>query len=382
LKNKKIVGIVLPYLKSRGTERQALVIGEGFVNEGFGVILLVYQGWGLDHMYTSFKSKGIKVINVGRPIGVGKKSISYLRILSLISKIISLRCDILISRAAMTNRVTGIAGFLTYRPVVSVLSTAVSSKDIQKTIFLGYFYSIREYFKLGFPQKIVTVSIEGAERFKLSYPLVQSKVLAIQNGIEKASCTKKYEKKTSIKNPLKFCYVGSIDINRKGLDILIKAFSLLLKKDQFCNARLVIIGSGQDEDLMMKKVINEGLSEHVDLVGEVTDPLKYMQKTDVFILPSRREGLPNALLEAMSIGMPVIASNCDTGPREVITSDLDGILVETENVQSLMLAMSKLLTDHSLRAKLGKSAIQTIEKKHSMKLMQLEYINLIKNYLG
>ena len=69
------VGIVLPYLKSRGTELQALRISEGLIRNNVNVVLFVIQGWGDTKMYNLFKKIGVKVVNVGKPNNIGEKHI-------------------------------------------------------------------------------------------------------------------------------------------------------------------------------------------------------------------------------------------------------------------------------------------------------------------
>lgn len=78
-----IIGIVLPYLKSRGTEKQALRLASGFIERGADVVLFVVQGWGLEGMYRDFENYGVRVVNVGPELNAGKKKVNLDRVFSL-----------------------------------------------------------------------------------------------------------------------------------------------------------------------------------------------------------------------------------------------------------------------------------------------------------
>ena len=104
----------------------------------------------------------------------------------------------------------------------------------------------------------------------------------------------------------------------KGLWHLIKAFSLLC--GQHDHVRLQIIGAG---DYQQARALCDdlGIAEHVAFTGVKKNPFPYVARTDLYVLSSNHEGFPNALLEAMALGRPVIAADCKTGPREIVLSE-------------------------------------------------------------
>lgn len=107
----------------------------------------------------------------------------------------------------------------------------------------------------------------------------------------------------------------------KGQWHLVRAFSEVIKK--IPNAFLIIIGSGELEDYLKDLVSGYGLIESVYFTGHVANPYKYMVQADVFVLPSLYEGFPNALAEAVCLGLPCIATDFRTGARELLSPDKD-----------------------------------------------------------
>ena len=145
-------------------------------------------------------------------------------------------------------------------------------------------------------------------------------------------------------NVVRIVFVGSIELDRKGLDVLIDAVEILLKKSVPL-FRLLIVGDGPDLSLLRDLVVSKGLGSTVEFFGESESPFDIMRKSDLLVLPSRREGLPNVMLEAMSCGVCVIASSCPVGPSEVIVHCENGWLVPVGDAAALAKGMRTLISD-------------------------------------
>ena len=130
-------------------------------------------------------------------------------------------------------------------------------------------------------------------------------------------------------------------IEPKGFDLLIRAFSGL--KDRFPNWILQILGEGPERPKLVSRSQTLGVSDRVQLPGIVKDPLCFLKRSQLFVLSSLFEGFPNALLEAMACGLPVIATDCPSGPRDIIRNGENGVLVPPGNVEFLMDAMIRLI---------------------------------------
>lgn len=137
----------------------------------------------------------------------------------------------------------------------------------------------------------------------------------------------------------------------KGFADLIAAIGYL--RDRGRHARLLILGEGPQRPELESLIAKLDLADRIDLAGHVENPLAVFAQASLFVLSSRVEGLPNVLVEAMMAGCPVIATDCPTGPREVLDDGRFGLLVPVGDVQGLAAAISTMLespTDPALLA--------------------------------
>lgn len=139
----------------------------------------------------------------------------------------------------------------------------------------------------------------------------------------------------------------------KGFDMLVRAFAQVAQ--QFDDWNLVILGEGAEREPLGDLARHLAIDGRLSLPGVVRDPERVMAQSDLFVLPSRYEGFPNALLEAMAIGMAVISTET-TGATEIIQDNLNGLLVPIDDVAALARAMARLMGDGGARATLGEAA--------------------------
>ena len=200
------------------------------------------------------------------------------------------------------------------------------------------------------------------------------------------------EEKAIIRNNLKLptnkfiiLFVGSI-LKRKGIDTLTDAFikACQERSDLF----LVIIGLINDKELyklLIRSLEDQNLNDKFIFTGLLQDKAflaNYYRSADLFVLPSRREGLPNSLLEAMSSGLPVIASFISE-LKNTINNGENGIFFPTENSLILKDEILRIVQDPIIATRLGDNARRYILKKHSYVIWQSRiatlYKNLVKN---
>ena len=116
----------------------------------------------------------------------------------------------------------------------------------------------------------------------------------------------------------------------------------------------------QIEKLLKKKIQELQLIDKVILMGHQANPYKYIAQSELFVLSTFNEGLPLVLLEAMACACPVISSNCDFGPREIIEDGKSGILVPVNEPRPMADAMIKVINNRNLQTYLINNALQTI----------------------
>ncbi|MBX7483387.1 glycosyltransferase family 4 protein [Qipengyuania qiaonensis] len=158
---------------------------------------------------------------------------------------------------------------------------------------------------------------------------------------------------------LRMVAVGRLT-EQKGFDILLDAFAAL--GTRAANWRLEIFGEGPLRGALEAQIARLDIADKVQLAGNSAAPGAWVENADLFILSSRYEGFPNVLGEAMAAGLPVIASNCEFGPAEMIEHGRSGLLVPPEDVDALSRTMQVCIEDAELRELLGTTAKSAIGK--------------------
>jgi len=142
--------------------------------------------------------------------------------------------------------------------------------------------------------------------------------------------------------------------HQKGFDLLIRAFSGI--KEQFPEWRLVIIGTGPEGPALLRLTEQLDLRDRIEFHAPVKNVESWMSRAGLVVQPSRFEGFPNVVLEAMGMGAAVISADCRSGPAEIIRDDINGRLVPVEDVVTLGKVMSQLLSLPEERSRLGDEA--------------------------
>lgn len=148
--------------------------------------------------------------------------------------------------------------------------------------------------------------------------------------------------------------------SEKGFDILLQSFA----RSQLAKSgwHLIILGEGPERKRLEQLKSALGLNGFVELPGVVSDPESYMKLGAIFVLSSRYEGFPNALLEAMAMGMAVVSHDCESGPSELIRHGQNGLLVRSGDVESISQTLVDLASDPAWRYRLGTTAMEVRDR--------------------
>ena len=221
--------------------------------------------------------------------------------------------------------------------------------------------------------KIVVLS-ETAKNF--FSPKLQSRISIIPN----AALPPKVEKNISGQQLAKPAMIAAGRLaEEKRFDLLLQAFAKI--KDRHPQWTLTILGEGELRPELESLREQLGLCDRVYLPGAVKNLYEFLQQADLFVMSSRFEGFPNALCEAMACGLPVISTDCPSGPREIIRDGVDGILVPNEDVEALSSAMDRLMSDEKERQRLAVRATEVIERFSLEKVMGM-WEAVIKEAIG
>lgn len=145
----------------------------------------------------------------------------------------------------------------------------------------------------------------------------------------------------------------------KGFDLLIDSWAML--EPYYPEWKLMIAGEGEDREKLERKARGAGL-KNIVFAGRVKEIERLYQKAAFFVFPSRDEGFPMVLLEAMGFSLPAVSYSCKTGPGEIISDGRDGFLVELGQIEAFAEKMETLMRDENLRKKMGQNAGEVIRR--------------------
>lgn len=147
----------------------------------------------------------------------------------------------------------------------------------------------------------------------------------------------------------------------KGLDNLIDIVTVIFKKNS--DWHLKILGDGKEGRKILENIIREnGIEDRVTLTGLRSDVREIMQKSEIFVLPSKMEGLPMVLIEAMSQGMVCISYDCISGPSEIITNNVDGVLIKDQDKNEMTIRLEDLVNNYQLRERIRSNTPLSLDK--------------------
>jgi len=348
---KKIM-LIVPSLIKGGVERVVSILSKE-LSKYYDIYVIVY------HRPIEYKIGG-SLINLETPTGSFWRKIknTFFRIMKLKRLIRKISPEFIVS--FMGN----LQPILTFKPVIVSIRNNPDFFPLYRKFLLNTIY------KFPNVKKIITCSLEIEKKLSSNYNLKNTKTIYNPLNLDYIA------KELLAPKPFEFDYILAIGrLNRqKGFDILIKSFA---KSDLKNMIKLVILGEGKERKNLVKLIVELDLKSQVLLFGKVVNPFIYMKYAKFLISSSRYEGFGNILLEALACRTPVIATNCETGPSEIIESEENGILVPVEDEEALKLAMEKLFHNKGLYNKLKANSSKSVEK-YCIENIVKDWINLFE----
>lgn len=268
---------------------------------------------------------------------------NYKRVLKLRDILKKTQPDVLISFITDANLIALFASIgLGTKVIVSDRVDPFSEKSFTnpiKILIKRYLYRL---------SSSVVIQTKGSAVYYEKW-LSSKKIIIINNPIQTIFC--KDPVLTNTKENI-ILSVGRL-VHQKNFEMLIKSFSQVSRS----NWRLVIVGEGKQREMLTQLIEEYKMGHCISLVGGTEHIIDWYKKASIFVLPSRFEGYPNALIEAMAMGLCVISTNCNYGPSEIINHGENGILIKSNSIGELKIALEMLIMDEESRNILGNKAM-------------------------
>lgn len=249
--------------------------------------------------------------------------------------------DIMISNMSLPNIISIVARFLSGRsfPLLLVEHSTPSIKYKDSKLILKLIpFLMRVTYR--FADQVISVSKDAAADLQKLLKYNGNKIKSIYNPIVDPQLDDLMEKSVDHKwldNKSKGYYKVVIGVGRleevKNFRLLIEAFYEVYKVDP--QTRLIILGEGSQRPMLEELIDKLNLTDVVDLIGFVENPYSYLKRSSLFVLSSNLEGLPTVLIEALACGVPIVSTNCQSGPKEILDDGKYGQLVPIKDKEKL-----------------------------------------------
>ena len=346
------ITFVISSLSSGGAERVLVLLAQAFLSKAYQVNVITLSTKN-DDFYTLPAGAGRLALGIlgdsVNPLSAIVNNLS--RLSKLRTAICSTKPDVVISFATETNILTILSLLQTGIPVI-----ATEHCD-PNLISYGKIWEKLRRFSYPYATKIVSVSQGVDNGFDW---LSVNKRAIIYNPFLKIENNQQIDLPIGVDSEKKWIISMGRLTYQKGFDILLSAFAKIA--NSYPNWQLIILGKGEQRPELEKLIEHLNLTDRVILPGVIKNPFPILKKADLFVMASRFEGFPMSHGEAMACGCPIIATDCPSGPREIIRHDIDGILVPTEDVSALAQAMDKLMSDEKQRILLASRATEVTQR--------------------
>ena len=320
--NKKEIIIFMPSINGGGVEKNFFLI-TNYLSTQFNKVSVI----SLSREYKNKLKPGIKFISINNSLikYLGRRTKFIFCLLLLMKKIffnrnITVFCFQGLAYCTILSKI-----FFTKIIIRSNSSPSGWSQNLLKKILYRLIYNMAD--------KIIVNSLDFKKELKKKFNLNSQ---CIYNPLDRKEIIKNSKKKINIKffkkSDFKIISVARFS-NQKDHVCLIKSINSLIKK--YKNLKVLLVGSGEKKREIKNMINHLKLNKYFKILDFKKNPYPYIKKSDIFILSTKFEGLPNVLLEAITLDKLVISSNCPTGPSEILDNGNGGLLFEVGNYKQL-----------------------------------------------
>ncbi len=359
--------LFLPSLAGGGAERVFVTIANEIASRNIPVDLIIANGKQLDYLSEVSDRVNTIILGVPRTLFALPKLATYLRQNKPLSIMTTMaqanfigKAALLITKGSNTKHIIRQAIAPGIMPIKNALITAILKP-----------LTLHMYRHAGC---VVSVSNEMAELLQQQYG-IDSNVKTIFNPIDTNNLQilahDSPEKKTPWGDKYSSVIIGVGRLNKqKDFQTLIKAFSIVLQSEK---AKLIILGEGPERATLQATINEYGLTDHVWMPGFIQNPFPYMQNANVFVLSSKYEGLPNALIQALLLDTRCVSTRCPTGPTEILENGRLGTLVNISEYESMAAAIINSLNKPNMNS----TDRSTIQNRYSATKITDQYLDVL-----
>lgn len=316
---KKNIFFVMPQLGGGGGERVISILLNNINRNLYKPNLIILKKNGADDFLKDLKEDvTTHFLNISNPIKISFPIIIF-RLFKLIK---NKKCDIVFFGSGQINALFSPFLFLLPDKCKSIARESNIPSQFEKYNIIKWFY---KFFYKSY-DNIIVQSDDMYFDLNTNFNVPKNKLIKINNPIDANYIEAKLLPRDQCEFPS-----GKFNILVAGRLTYQKGFDLLfdeLAKINDVNYHLTVLGNGEEKESLIEKINYLNLNDKVSFMGNVDNPYKYMEKSDLFLLSSRFEGFPNVVLEALYCGTPVLANNCLGGISEIITPGFNGSIFE------------------------------------------------------
>jgi glycosyltransferase involved in cell wall biosynthesis len=356
------------YPGAGGLERQVEVISEALYKAGYDV--QITTPWLNRSRPLKETIRGVPVTRITYPAIKGLGALILMCKFAL--KLLQERSRYNAIHVHMAKNLASVVGmvrpFLKATTVVKIsgaweFNGGVLDPTLQSKLFyriMGYFIRRVDY--------IQTISAYTKRRLEQA-GFDPEQILMIPNGVDISRFPRRAcpANEPASRGELRILFAGRL-VRVKALDVLLKAWCSVVHACPEKKLSLLFAGEGPLKHELMQQAERLNISESVNFLGMVQDMPALFAQADIYVQPSLQEGLPNAVIEAMASGLPIVATKV-SGNEDLVTHNSNGILVEPGNANLLAEALLELINDCSKRVQMGALSRRIIEEHYQLPMV-------------